>query len=144
MKQGPIFSKTRATVLLMLTGIALLAMAACSSDSTPDPTPTPEGTGALRGTINIGPLCPVEPCNDAANPFEDLVVVMTRTDESQSGEVPVDEKGEFIAIDVPVGEYFVDVRPCEWLGCSTELPWQVRILPNFTTPISINIDTGIR
>lgn len=138
------FSHKRLATLLVLAGMMLIALAACSSDSTPGPTPTPQGTGALRGTISIGPLCPVEPCDDATNPYEDLVVVMTRTDESQSGQVPVDENGEFIAIDIPVGEYFVDVQPCEWLSCSTELPWQVRILANTTTPIDINIDTGIR
>ncbi len=130
--------------MAILTGVMLIILSACSSNSTPEPTPTPEGTGVLSGTVSIGPLCPVEPCSDPLNPYTDIVIVMTRTDESQSGEVPVNEDGTFVARDVPTGEYFIDVKPCEWLGCSTELPWQVRITPNQTTPLAINIDTGIR
>lgn len=121
-----------------------MAITACSSDSGPEITPTPEGTGNLSGTISIGPLCPVEPCTNEPNPYTDLKVIMTRTDESQSGEIPVSETGDFRATDVPIGEYFVDVEPCEWLGCSNELPWQVRILDGIETTIPITIDTGIR
>lgn len=127
-------------VLVATLSMSLLAFAACSSDD--GPTPTPEGEGTVSGTLKIGPLCPVEPCANPTNPYIGLEAVV-RTDDDEIAVFDVDENGAFSGI-VQAGEYLVEIRPCEYLGCASTLPVRVTVIDKQNSTMLLNIDTGIR
>ena len=120
--------------------MALVAFAACSSGD--GSTPTPEGEGTVSGTLKIGPLCPVEPCANPVNPYIGLQVVV-RTDDDEIAVFDVDENGAFSGI-VQAGEYLLEIRPCEYLGCASTLPVRVTVIDKQNSTMLLDIDTGIR
>lgn len=120
--------------------IALLTLIACGSGATG--TRPPAGEGTLSGTINIGPLCPVEPCSGPVNPYTDLEVVVS-SGETEVAVLEVDETGTF-AGQVPAGEFVVNLRPCDYMGCAVAMPKAVTVRDGDKVNLSIEIDTGIR
>ncbi len=121
--------------------VLLIAATACGSS---EPTPTPIIEGTLSGTVTIGPLCPVEPCNSTTNPFEGLEMVLADPNDLRVlATAQLREDGTFVGT-VPVGEYLLNIEPCEFLGCASEVPLRIRVLPGSPTVILIDIDTGIR
>lgn len=118
----------------------MLAMSACVW---PNPTTTnvPQ-FGILSGKVTISPLCPVEPCTPGVNPFSTRDLLL----HPSSGEtiyVGLNDNGEF-SVSVPEGEYLVELTDCDYLGCLMALPVETTVLPNETTALNIDIDTGIR
>lgn len=127
-----------ATVTLLVAALAVFA--ACSSEDRA--TPTPEGEGTVSGTIEIGPLCPVEPCTNPLNPYTGLQAVV-RTDDDEIAVIDVDGSGAFSGV-VPAGEYLVEIRPCDYLGCRGTLPVRITVRDGQTSTMELRIDTGIR
>lgn len=125
----------------LVASFAVLAVTACGGYGD-DPTPTPAGKGTLSGTVSIGPLCPVEPCQDPVNPYPGLKVVLTR-DGEEAAMIDVQEDGTFSG-QVPAGEFQLTVEPCQWLGCMNALPVQVRVRDGEVSSVAVVIDTGIR
>ena len=146
---------------LLIVAFAMLALvAACGGDSDDKPSggsdtgdqPSGEGDGTFAGTVTIGPLCPVEPCDPpAGTPYavRDLVL-------QQPGgvriEIPLDDDGSF-SVEVPAGTYTVHLTDCNFLGCATAFPQPgaagaepvtVTIVSGQTTTRDFDIDTGIR
>lgn len=99
--------------------------------------------GTLTGTVNIGPLCPVEPCS---NPPPDIYSSRQLILHPQYGQqilIPLRADGSFQA-KVRAGTYTVDLTNCTFLGCKNSLPLTVTIEGSQTTILNISIDTGIR
>ena len=126
----------------MRDGVALVmaVTAACGGDAS---TPTQErAEGVLSGSVNIGPLCPVEPCTEPPDVYSSRELLLSK----EGGEpirVPLESDGSFEAM-IPVGSYTVEVTNCEFLGCSFALPLSTEIRDGETTILNVNIDTGIR
>ena len=65
-------------ISLVLVGlvVAILGIAACGGESaTPITLPT-KAEGVLTGVVEIGPLCPVEPCEPAINPYSPRTLLL--------------------------------------------------------------------
>ena len=143
---------------ISIVGFAMLALvAACGADPGDTPngtggTPVADGDGTFTGTVTIGPLCPVEPCNlPTGTPYavRDLVL-------QQPGgvliDIPLNDDGSF-STEIPAGTYTVHLSPCDYLGCATTFPrpgtagtepTTVTIVSGQTTTRDYDIDTGIR
>lgn len=129
------WSPLRWLALAGLCAMTLVAVAACDSEEDP-------GVGILSGEVVIGPLCPAEPCEDVENPYVGREVIISK-DEVIISSYTLDETGTFTG-ELASADYIMDMEPCEYDSCSGMLPQQITIRKDQTTPVTINLDTGIR
>ena len=106
-----------------------------------------QSTGFLEGTVTIGPLCPVEPCNLTTQQLTDAyaarkVIVYNSERTSAIKELSLDQTGWFHA-ELVEGTYLVDINNTG-IDRSTEVPTTIRIKVGETITLNISIDTGIR
>jgi len=127
---------------IFLAGLLVLALTACSSGQSEIVAPADQ-LGIQSGSVTIGPLCPVEPCNSEIGDTYSSRQILLQGDNFGNIFISLDQDGNFRE-EVPAGRYQVTLDPCEHLGCSDTLPVQVEILPGETYTLDINIDTGIR
>lgn len=142
--QGETMSRLWLFRLFIVSAFVLITAVACGADNGGlEPTATPAGTGVISGHIEIGPLCPVEPCTpQPPGPYDEMKVVLLR-DGVVMVEYDLDENGMFSG-EAAAGEYRLEVRPCEYMGCSATLPLQVTVRKEVPVTVDIEIDTGIR
>jgi hypothetical protein len=118
----------------------LLGLMACSNSSTPD-----AGlTSGVRGTVTVGPQCPVvraeSPCPDT--PFDGKVRAMQGEDDVVA-EVQVDAGGGY-RIPLEPGTYVVmAVVPGDG-ALPTAAPTTVVVRTGAFTQADLSVDTGIR
>lgn len=98
--------------------------------------------GELSGKVNIGSLCPVEPCPPKPDIYSSMQVVL-RPYLGNPIYINLTSNGSFQA-KVNAGKYTIDLTNCVYLGCKSTLPQMVTVEPQNTTEIMIEIDTGIR
>lgn len=124
----------------LLAAVLVLVAIACAQEETPAP-----GTsnGVIHGSVNIGPLCPVEPCDRQVGDLYSSRVLILRRDSSEPRTAPLAPNGSFYA-EVPAGNYSVELSQCDFLGCTSVLPVHTSVGPKGTTTLDIRIDTGIR
>ncbi|MBA3788981.1 hypothetical protein H0X32_01125 [Patescibacteria group bacterium] len=109
--------------------------------------PTSQGTGTLEGRMTIGPVCPVEqaghPCTPTPEMYAAHPVSVYSSDRARLiTTLTPDANGNFSAA-LPVGKYVVDVQR-QPIGGARGVPATISISKDQTTPVSIDIDTGIR
>ena len=109
-----------------------------------------DGSGILEGKITIGPLCPVEkdPPDPGCLPTEDTYKAYPVSIWTSNGRIKVADlhpslDGKY-SVKLQSGKYLVRLdSPGHGPGGSS-LPATVSILPDQTTSLDIDIDTGIR
>lgn len=104
--------------------------------------------GILKGTITIGPLCPVErfPPEPKCHPTEETykawqTAIWTPNKKSKISEITPDANGNY-TLELPAGNYIVDFEKQHLFRGN--LPANITIKQNKTTIFNIYIDTGIR
>ena len=105
-------------------------------------------SGTVTGRITIGPLCPVEPCQ---NPLPDVYSSRTIILEPVGGGRPIDSP-LFIKLaadgtfkdEIPEGDYRITLSECEFLGCRASFPVTISVTANKTLELTLDVDTGIR
>jgi hypothetical protein len=113
-----------------------------------------DGTGSelgiLVGTINIGPLCPVETvppdpaCLPTAETFKAYPVgIWTADGKTKVITISPDIHGSY-SQQLPQGFYLINRETTQTGIGGSNLPLTVGIAAGYTTVININIDTGIR
>jgi hypothetical protein len=131
-------------VILLIIAMIAVAVILLTSDKV-SPAPGSEN-GTLTGTVSIGPLCPMEPCNISDDRIASAYAARTI--------IISDPKGSVVAFAVPdprtgytvalkPGTYIVDI-PRQGIGGSNQLPKTVIIRAGETIRLDISIDTGIR
>ncbi|WPR72150.1 hypothetical protein SLW70_03145 [Flavobacterium sp. NG2] len=104
--------------------------------------------GILEGKINIGPLCPVETippkpeCIPTKETYDNWPIYIWTLDKKEKIAVLQPELNGNYTIELPVGSYIIDLEKQHRFG--KNLPATVTIKNMETTPLDINIDTGIR
>ena len=105
-----------------------------------------KNTGYLEGEVEIGPLCPVEPCNLSQDQIEQAymarkIVIYTLDKATTVSTISLDSSGKY-RIALARGSYIVDINR---IGIdSANLPDEVTIRTGEITELDIQIDTGIR
>ncbi len=126
---------TNLTMLLAL----IILFSACSNS---------ESRGLLKGTVNIGPLCPVESiplqpeCIPTEKTFQAFPVAIYSSDKKTIISRISPSANSSYETELPEGNYVVDLENPHPFGKS--LPATVEIRKNETTRLDISIDTGIR
>lgn len=121
-------------IVLGLLVISLLLIVLTSSSGS--------AKGKISGNVNIGPLCPVEPCQPNPNIYLSRQIVLIPYFGNPIS-VNLTSDGSFKA-EVPAGKYTIDLTNCKYLSCREVLPEPITIEPGKVTPVVIDIDTGIR
>lgn len=106
--------------------------------------------GSLKGSISIGPICPVErdPPDPGCLPTVETykaypVYVWTANKSRKIAKIEPELDGSF-DMELPPGNYTVDLSEEQKMIGSSNLPQKIAIEPHETVSISIEIDTGIR
>ena len=127
--------------IIFLTGLVLIS--ACDKEKG-------LSTGWLRGTISIGPICPVEKippdpaCLPTAETYKAYPVSVYSSDrKSKIGQLNPSLDGSF-SIELPEGNYLVVLEKTQNNIGRSNLPSEVSINSGDETVLNISIDTGIR
>ena len=108
-----------------------------------EPKPVVRDSGTLVGWVNIGPLCPVEPCNRDIGTLYSSRALVLQAEGGATIQEKLNSDGSFKMLLKP-GVYVVNITNCEFMGCRTALPRKVEIKAGAVSEIKIEIDTGIR
>ena len=107
-------------------------------------------SGYLKGTISIGPICPVEriPPDPACLPTAETYKAYPVDIYSLDGKTKILQlspslDGSFTTT-LPAGDYIVLLDRVQNSIGGSNLPVQIAISSNNTTILNVNIDTGIR
>jgi hypothetical protein len=127
-----------------LAPILLVAVAiSCRQSAIGEPTPD----SGVRGTVMLGPLCPVEvagaptPCpNQPVNGF-----VIASDDEGEVARVRTDVIGRFeMSLDPGTYTVVAELDNDEGAGPPTPVPQTVVVTRGSFTEVNLEVDTGIR
>ncbi len=106
--------------------------------------------GFLKGTIQIGPICPVEriPPDPACLPTADTykaypVSIWTSDGLRKIKQISPELSGIYLTELAP-GNYRVVLERDQKMIGGSNLPQQITIMPGDSTTLNVNIDTGIR
>ena len=110
----------------------------------------PLNPGFLKGTISIGPICPVETippspaCQPTAETYKAYPVGVYSPDGSRKiAQLSPSLDGSYI-IELPAGSYRLVLETAKNGPGGSNLPAEVSIMAEDDTVFNINIDTGIR
>jgi hypothetical protein len=117
----------------------VLAFAACGGGA---PSPSPTAASGIRGTVVLGPTCPVQqagasPC---LTPYAATIVV-TDSEDRQVARTTARPDGSF-QVELPPGEYVILPQPGKPFPQAQ--PLDVTVVPGEFAEVQINYDTGIR
>jgi hypothetical protein len=126
--------------------LSALLVAACAGLAGDGSTPTPAEPSGIRGTVILGPTCPVEGEPGAHEPVPCLTPYMAQL-------AIVNEQGDVVArvtsaedgtfqVDLPPGDYVVTPQSGDPFPVAQPVP--VSIPVGTYVDIQVNYDTGIR
>ena len=130
----------------------LIAPQSCSrSGPNPGPTETPDIAlfGYLEGTVTIGPLCPLEPCDisdtDKDNVYKERSLLVYNEGKRNLLEtVQLDRTGVF-RVPLRTGKYVLELKTSNKIDRSDPpMPYNFDVMANQITSLDFKIDTGIR
>jgi len=106
-----------------------------------------QNIGFLEGNVEIGPLCPVEPCNLTQDQIAQAykarkIIVFTSDRSSIVATISLDPTGNY-RIALNPGRYVVDINRIG-IDSSADVPKEIVIESGKTVRLDIRIDTGIR
>lgn len=106
------------------------------------------GATGVSGQLEVGPLCPVEPCSPSSKPAQGTIEISTApTSRSDTGggqevaTVDTDSNGIF-STSLPPGHYVATVKKSSASG--TSKPTDFEVVDGVDTDIVVLVDTGIR
>lgn len=106
-----------------------------------------QNVGFLEGKVEIGPLCPLEPCNLTEDQIAQVyaarkIIVYTPDRSSVVTTVSLDQKGNY-RIALAPGKYAIDINRIG-IDSSADVPKEIIVELGKTVKLNIQIDTGIR
>jgi len=117
----------------------LLMIGSCSAQK--------KSAGILKGKVDIGPLCPQEPCNPSAELLKQIyssyqVLVMDTAATKVLFKISIQQDASF-NMKISAGEYIALIKPVAGSGFKNESK-RISISKGTTTEIFLNYDTGLR
>ena len=124
---------------ILLTLIVTLMITSCSAQK--------RSTGILKGNVDIGPICPQEPCNPSPERLKQIydsyqVVLMDTTAKNVLFRIPIQQNASF-SKKISTGEYLALIKPVSGSGFKNESK-RISIVKGKTTHIVLHYDTGLR
>ncbi len=124
---------------VLLTLSIILTITSCSAQK--------KSTGILKGKVEIGPLCPQEPCNPGPERLKQIydsyqVLVMDTSATKVLFKIPIQQDANFNKKISP-GEYIALIKPVSGSGFKNESK-RISVSKGKTTEIILNYDTGLR
>lgn len=123
--------------------------AACPASATTAPTTsaTVKGQGTLKGTMSIGPVCPVEtvtnPCKPTPEMYAAAKVFVYKADKKTLVKTVIPGAQGTFSTSLPAGDYFIDMIH-QRIGGTTGVPITVTIVADQTVTLTLHVDTGLR
>jgi hypothetical protein len=109
---------------------------------------TPQPPSGIKGTVILGPTCPVQGAPESFNPVPDACLTpyaaqMVVLDDEQKvvARISSGNDGTF-QVDVPPGDYVVTPATTDSYPFAQSVP--VTVVPGQYATVQINYDTGIR
>jgi hypothetical protein len=101
--------------------------------------------GTLSGHVTLGPLSPVEQQGSAPArlPAPGVKLLVCGPARQEIATVTTDAEGQF-RLDLPPGNYQVEMGPRKGREFTKDLPATVTITPGQETRLDIRLDTGMR
>ncbi|CAN5742163.1 hypothetical protein BH23CHL7_BH23CHL7_03910 [soil metagenome] len=136
---------SRASLVAVL--LACLIATACDLGPPLDPGATPAPPSGIRGTVLLGPTCPISSEPDPLNPIPCLTpyvaqLVILDADNRPVQNVTSDTDGRF-EVTLPPGEYVITPRAGDQ-PFPVAQPLSVTVVAGEYAEVEINYDTGIR
>lgn len=124
--------------------LAVVALSALAAGCAGGPAPTSPPDTGIRGTVILGPTCPVEeagasPC---LTPLAAELVVRSKDGSTEVARVASGADGRF-ELALPPGDYVIWPEPGE-NGFPVAQPLDVSVVAGRFTELEINYDSGIR
>ena len=124
---------------ILLTLVITLLITSCSAQK--------KNTGILAGKVEIGPLCPQEPCNPSADRLKQVyasyvVVVIDSANEKNIYQIKIQEDGRFKK-EIAPGQYLAKIQPLTGGRLNTK-SLSVHIYRKKTSTVTLEYDTGMR
>lgn len=127
-------------------GALALLVAACAFGPPGGPEQTPAAPSGIRGTVILGPTCPVESEPGAHDPVPCLTPYVAQLVVLDAGGAVVarissDDEGRF-QLDLPPGDYVIAPQGGDPFPQAQPVP--VAVSPGTYSVVQVNFDTGIR
>ena len=103
--------------------------------------------GEVKGKVDIGPICPQEPCNPTPERLKQIydsyqVVIMDTAAEKILFKIPIRQDATF-NLKLPNGEYMARIKPISSEGFRSHNK-RISVKKGKTTDIFLTYDTGLR
>jgi hypothetical protein len=112
---------------------------------TPTPIPTPSVKSGVRGTVMLGPTCPVmrDPpeAQCADKPYSTLVTVFKKSDPTHAYSMMTSDAAGKFAFELPLGEYILRAGEKVMPSCSQV---EIKVIAGHYAVADISCDSGIR
>lgn len=107
--------------------------------------PQAAGLGALSGRVTLVPISPVQRpgVQPAPSPAPGVKLLVYGPERQEAAAVVTGTDGRF-RVDLPPGQYQVEIGPRKGKEFSKDLPATVTITPGGETRLDIRLDTGMR
>ena len=128
--------------LLVLAGLVSLPGGSQANENV---RPRAAGVGTLTGRVTLGPVSPVQGpgIKPARLPASGVKLLIYGPARQEIAAVATDADGQF-RVDLPLGDYLVEMAPEKGRRFTKDLPAKVTIIPGQETRLDIRLDTGIR
>jgi hypothetical protein len=105
------------------------------------------GMGELKGKVDIGPVCPQEPCNPTPERLKQIydsyqVVIMDTATEKILFKIPIRQDATF-NMKLSTGHYVARIKPISGEGFRTYNK-RISVIKGKITDIFLTYDTGLR
>jgi hypothetical protein len=129
-----------------LMAAVLLALAGCGDFTIGPPDETPSAPSGIRGTVVLGPTCPVEASPGENAPIPCLTpyaatLVILNNENARVAQVASGADGNF-EINLPPGDYVIAPESGDPYPIAQPLP--VTVIAGQYSDVEVNYDTGIR
>lgn len=137
------YKKSHSILAMLMLIVSVLVLTGCSSQNSPV-----LKSGVVSGNITIDPLCPVQiippdpnclPTQETYNAWP--IAIWTADKKTKIGLIQPKLDGTY-EFELLEGNYIIDIDKKHFFG--SNLPASVKIEPDETILLNIDIDTGIR
>jgi hypothetical protein len=137
---GSGLSSMKSVIIIIIILGVMPALISCAAQSRVN-------QGIIKGKVDIGPICPQEPCNPTPERLKQVydsyeIAIMDTGSRKILFRIPIQQDASFNK-NIPAGEYIARIKPVIGEGFKTEEK-RISIKKGKTSSIQLTYDTGMR